>query len=272
MLERAWTVCQLDTGEVWPRLIWWQDLSLPKWYAVLKVYGNSLCRARSIFSQVSPMNTLAASFSTADRPAKRQRRLSEDTCNDPNEEDNSPASWSTTASNLPRTQLKQILRRNSDLALPALRLLDLYLCLWESYVVKSAESIRLEDERRQICELNELLEEKTDSLLQCCNRQAVELESRKRTVNAFHGNVMSALQIIDLPYYRIDRPWFVHRIIQIFSLSKYLHLSMVRIHLELPLICNLRCTWNIARIYGPLNHGLVIHSSIASLTLILSHL
>jgi hypothetical protein len=72
--------------------------------------------------------------------------------------------------------------------------------------VKSAESIRLEDERRQICELNELLEEKTDSLLQCCNRQAVELESRKRTVNAFHGNVMSALQIIDLPYYRIDRP------------------------------------------------------------------
>jgi hypothetical protein len=72
--------------------------------------------------------------------------------------------------------------------------------------VKSAESIRLEDERRQICELNELLEEETDSLLQCCNGQAVGLESRKRTVKAFHGNIISALQNIGLPYYHIDRP------------------------------------------------------------------
>ncbi|KAJ5742324.1 hypothetical protein N7533_011733 [Penicillium manginii] len=124
---------------------------------------------------------------------------SEDTCNDPNAENISPASCSTEASNLPTTELKQILRRNGDLALPALRLLDLYLCLWESYVVKSAESIRLEDERRHICELNESLEDETDILLQYCNRQAVELESRKRTVNAFHANAMSALQNIDLP-------------------------------------------------------------------------
>jgi hypothetical protein len=152
------------------------------------------------------MNPLTTCSSPADRPAKRQRRLSEDTCNDPNAEDISPASYSTAASNLPTTQIKQILRRNVNLALPALRLLDLYLCLWESYVVKSAESIRLEDQRRQICESNESLEEETDTLLQCCNRQAVELEGRKRTVNAFHGHVMSALQNIDLPYYPIDRP------------------------------------------------------------------
>ncbi|CAI7647062.1 unnamed protein product [Penicillium manginii] len=145
------------------------------------------------------MNPLTTCSSPADRPAKRQRRLSDDTCNDPNAEDISPASYSTAASNLPTTQLKQILRRNVNLALPALRLLDLY-------VVKSAESIRLEDERRQICESNESLEEETDTLLQCCNRQAVELEGRKRTVNAFHGHVMSALQNIDLPYYPIDRP------------------------------------------------------------------
>jgi hypothetical protein len=152
------------------------------------------------------MNPPAASSSPVDRPAKRQRRLSEDTCNDPEAEDISPVSSSTAASNLPTVQLKQILHRNVDLAQPALRLLDLYLCLWESYVVKSAESIRLEDERRHICEVNESLEEETDSLLQCCNRQAVELEGRQRTVKAFHGNVMSALQIIDLPYYHIDRP------------------------------------------------------------------
>jgi hypothetical protein len=152
------------------------------------------------------MNPLAASSSPADRPAKRQRRLSEDTCKDPNAEYILPASCSTAVSNLPTTQLKQILRCNSDLALPALRLLDLYLCLWKSYVVKSAESIRLEDERRQMCELNELLDDETDSLLQCCNRQALELAGRKRTVKAFHGNVMSALQNIDLPYYHFDRP------------------------------------------------------------------
>jgi hypothetical protein len=177
----------------------------PKQYLVFKIYGNPLCYARSIFSHPSPMNPPAASPSPADRPAKRQRRLSEDTRNDQNAEDNSPESCSTASSSLPTTQLKHILRYNGDLALPALRLLDLYLCLWESYVVKSADSIRLEDERRQICELNKSLEDETDSLLQCCNRQALELEGRKRTVNAFHGNIMSALQIIDLPYYHIDR-------------------------------------------------------------------
>jgi hypothetical protein len=72
--------------------------------------------------------------------------------------------------------------------------------------VKSAENIRLEDERRQMCESNEWLEHENDTLLQRCNRQALDLENRKRALNAFHGSVMSALQIIDLPYYHIDRP------------------------------------------------------------------
>jgi hypothetical protein len=72
--------------------------------------------------------------------------------------------------------------------------------------VQSAEHIRLEDERRRICELNESLEDENNTLLQRCNRQALELENRKRALNTFQGSVMSALQIIDLPYYHIDRP------------------------------------------------------------------
>lgn len=102
--------------------------------------------------------------------------------------------------NLPTTQLQQILSCNADLAEPALKLLDSYLCLWKMYVLKSAENIRLEDGRRQMSESNEWLEQDIHTLLQCCNRQALELEVRKRALKEFHGRVITALQIIDPTY------------------------------------------------------------------------
>ncbi|OQD78957.1 hypothetical protein PENANT_c070G11843 [Penicillium antarcticum] len=42
----------------------------------------------------------------------------------------------------------KLLRYNNTLATPALKLLDLYFCLWECYVVKSAEKMRLKNEQR----------------------------------------------------------------------------------------------------------------------------
>jgi hypothetical protein len=40
----------------------------------------------------------------------------------------------------------KLINYNDALATPALKLLNLYFCLWECYVLKSAEKIRLEEE------------------------------------------------------------------------------------------------------------------------------
>ncbi|KAJ5664181.1 hypothetical protein N7507_004912 [Penicillium longicatenatum] len=56
------------------------------------------------------------------------------------------------------TQLMQILHIQADLAMPALRLLDFYFCLWDSYVVKSADKIHLDEEQQELHESNEWLE------------------------------------------------------------------------------------------------------------------
>lgn len=42
----------------------------------------------------------------------------------------------------------KLLHYNDALATPSLKLLDLYFCLWECYIVKPAEKIRLEKEQR----------------------------------------------------------------------------------------------------------------------------
>jgi hypothetical protein len=51
-------------------------------------------------------------------------------------------------------QLIQILR-NAAFAMPALNLLDLYFCLWDCYVVKSAEKMHLDEGQQQLRESNE---------------------------------------------------------------------------------------------------------------------
>ncbi|KAI3283422.1 hypothetical protein DTO002I6_9578 [Penicillium roqueforti] len=94
-----------------------------------------------------------------DRPAKRQCRVSHDL-----EDENELQSHLQQSSNgtiiepevLVRTpgsltaEFMKLLYHNDALATLALKLLDLYFCLWECYVVKSAEEIRLEDEQRQL--------------------------------------------------------------------------------------------------------------------------
>jgi hypothetical protein len=59
----------------------------------------------------------------------------------------------------------KLLHYNDALATPALKLLDLYVSLWECYVIKSTEKVRLEDEQRQLQELNEWLANDSDILL-----------------------------------------------------------------------------------------------------------
>lgn len=100
----------------------------------------------------------------------------------------------------------KLINYNDALATPALKLLDLYFCMWECYIVKSAEKIRLEDEQRQLQELNEWLASDSDILLQLCDEQALLLWDQKRAVQALCNGVVSALQASDAQAYHVDRP------------------------------------------------------------------
>ena len=104
------------------------------------------------------------------------------------------------------TEFIQILHHNASLASPALNLLELFLCLWECYVVKYAEKIRLQEEQRQLRQSNEWLASENNFLLQRCNEQALMLWARERAAYALHNGVISVLYASDRRAYWIDRP------------------------------------------------------------------
>ena len=100
----------------------------------------------------------------------------------------------------------KLLHYNDTLATPALKLLDLYFSLWECYVIKYADKMRLEDEQRQLLESNEWLASDSDILLQLCDEQAMVLRDRKLAVQALCNGVVSALQASDPQPYHVDGP------------------------------------------------------------------
>ncbi|KAJ5215207.1 uncharacterized protein N7498_001614 [Penicillium cinerascens] len=78
------------------------------------------------------------------------------------------------------TQFIQILRNAAVIAIPTLNLLGLYIiCLWDCYVMKSAEQIHLDEEQQKLREANEWLEVENDSLVQRCNEQLLMLWGRE---------------------------------------------------------------------------------------------
>ena len=91
----------------------------------------------------------------------------------------------------------KVVNLNDSLATPVLESLDLYFCLWQCYVVKSAEKMRLEEEQRQLQASNDLLASDSDILLQLCNEQASVLWERKRAVQALCSGVVSTLEASD---------------------------------------------------------------------------
>ena len=103
-------------------------------------------------------------------------------------------------------EFMKLLHYNDALVTPALKLLDLYFCIWECYVVKSAEKIRLQEEHRQLQESNEWLASDSDILVQLCNEQALILWNRKRAVRALCNGVVSALRASDTQFYHVDGP------------------------------------------------------------------
>ncbi|KAI1829412.1 hypothetical protein DTO027I6_9627 [Penicillium roqueforti] len=155
-----------------------------------------------------------SSPSPIDRPAKRQCRISEAPVDEPKLESHpqQAPNGTTIEPKVVRTrgtltaEFMKVVRLNDSLATPVLKLLDLYFCLWECYVVKSAQKIRLEEEQRQLQAWNEWLESDSDILLQLCNVQASILWDRKRAVQALCDRVVSALEASDLQAYSVGEP------------------------------------------------------------------
>ncbi|OQE11988.1 hypothetical protein PENFLA_c066G00013 [Penicillium flavigenum] len=153
--------------------------------------------------------------SPIDRPAKRQCRVSQAPEDEPNLESHPQQPSNGTAIEpkiLVRTrgtltaEFMKVVNLSDSLATPVLKLLNLYLCLWEYYVIKSAQKIRLEEEQRQLQASNDLLASDSDILLQLCNVQASILCDRKRAVQALCNGIVSALEASDLHAYSVDEP------------------------------------------------------------------
>ncbi|KAJ5117619.1 hypothetical protein N7448_011251 [Penicillium atrosanguineum] len=168
----------------------------------------------------------------AGRPAKRQRRLSDQPGNEVYVQDyqpqadrtaidpevrtfstSRPLGNETKKSQIPvnpagllTTQLLRILRDNVDLAMPTLQLLDLYFCLWDCYIVKSAEKIYLDEEQQQMQESNEWLETENDVLMQRCNAQTLMLWGHERVLHDLHAGVAAVLNASRERTCRVEKP------------------------------------------------------------------
>ncbi|CAG8016238.1 unnamed protein product [Penicillium salamii] len=152
--------------------------------------------------------------SPCDRPAKRQRLISHDA-----EDENKAQSHQQQSSDgaaieaeVPvRTrgsltaEFMKLLHYNDTLGAPALKLRDMYFCLWECYVVKSTEKIRLEEEQRELQESNEWLTSDSGILLRLCDEQASILWDQKRAVQVLCNGVLSSLQASETQACHADR-------------------------------------------------------------------
>ncbi|KAK5805924.1 hypothetical protein VI817_000182 [Penicillium citrinum] len=76
----------------------------------------------------------------------------------------------------------------------ALGLLDLYLCLWEFYVMDSAQKIRLEDEHRSLLDSNDWLLRQNEQLVHTCNCQTLLLWDRQQTIHDMHQGLTALIQ------------------------------------------------------------------------------
>ncbi|KAI3286509.1 hypothetical protein DTO002I6_8180 [Penicillium roqueforti] len=151
--------------------------------------------------------------SPCDRPAKRQRPIFHDAEDENKAQSHQQQSLdgatieAEVPVHIPGSLAAEFMKLINDaLATPALKMLDLYFCLWECYVVKSAEKIRLEEEQRQLQESNEWLASDSDILLQLCDEQALILWNRKRAVQTLCNGVVSALQASDHIAFHVNGP------------------------------------------------------------------
>ncbi|KAJ5559450.1 hypothetical protein N7513_001849 [Penicillium frequentans] len=91
-------------------------------------------------------------------------------------------------------EMNQILQTSPSLASSAIELLDLYICLWECYVINSARKIRLEEEHRLLQDTNNWLLSENEQLRQVCNGHELLLWDRQQAFHALRQGVIGTLQ------------------------------------------------------------------------------
>ncbi|KAJ5971758.1 uncharacterized protein N7479_001676 [Penicillium vulpinum] len=102
------------------------------------------------------------------------------------------------------SDLTQILQKKPALASSTVDLLDLYLCLWECYMIKSAGKIRLEEERRFLQDSNQWLVGENEKLQECCNNQELLLWDRRQAFDSIHQGILGTLENSDRRYCYIN--------------------------------------------------------------------
>ena len=92
------------------------------------------------------------------------------------------------------SEMKRILDENPSLASSAMELLDLYLCLWDCYIVKSTQKIRLEEEYRVLRDSNAWLAQGNSQLHQACADRELLLWNRLEAFNSLGRGIIAVLQ------------------------------------------------------------------------------
>ena len=90
--------------------------------------------------------------------------------------------------------------------MPIIKLLDFYFGLWDSYVVKSADKIHLDEEQQELQESNEWLEVENDLLVQRCNEQALLMWSRERVLRELYTGIAAVLKASGETAFPADMP------------------------------------------------------------------
>ncbi|KAJ6004701.1 hypothetical protein N7540_013070 [Penicillium herquei] len=140
-------------------------------------------------------------MSSDDHPAKRQCLPAQESPKDTNMADSKENASSiatgpdvvTACSGPLGSEIRDFLDNTRDQTNSALKLLQCYLDMWEFYVIRSAEMIRLKEEHQQLQESNDCLIGECDTLLQCSKEQGLVLQDRRQAVRALQNGVISAL-------------------------------------------------------------------------------
>lgn len=96
-------------------------------------------------------------------------------------------------------EMKRILDDNPPFASKTMEFLDLYLCLWESYVIDSARKIRLEEEQRQLQAEKAWLIHANNRLYQACADRELVLWDRQEAFDTVQDAVVKVLRSLRVP-------------------------------------------------------------------------
>ncbi|KAJ5288022.1 hypothetical protein N7478_003708 [Penicillium angulare] len=120
-----------------------------------------------------------------DRPDKKLRQLSEDgetSFSKAEVLDGSPSKMPQQSQPIGAltVQIRQLLELDGPLAAQGLSLLDLYLAMWECYIVKSAQDVRLADENSKLQSSHDWLVYERGLLTQQLREMELDLEDRRK--------------------------------------------------------------------------------------------